>query len=59
MYSKASEERDDKMAEIWHKEAQGILIFVSHRVGIQLSSCIKQEHYRLVYFLPQLLRSFP
>jgi hypothetical protein len=59
MYSKASEEEDSKMAESWQKDADGILIFVSLRVDIQISSCLKQEHHRLVYSPPQLLRSFP
>jgi hypothetical protein len=59
MYSKASEEEDSKMAESWQKDADRILISVSLRVGIQISSCFKQEHHRLVYSPPQLLRSFP
>ena len=32
MYSKASEEEDNNMVERWQKDADGILIFVSHRV---------------------------
>jgi hypothetical protein len=36
MYSKLSEEEDDKMVEGWQKEAEGILIFVSPNVGILL-----------------------
>jgi hypothetical protein len=59
MYSKAAEEEDNKMAKSLQKDADGILIFVSPRVDIQISLCIKQEHYSLVYSLPQSLRSFP
>jgi Family of unknown function (DUF6535) len=29
MYSKMAEEEDKKMADIWHRDADGILIFVS------------------------------
>ena len=31
MYSKAAEDEDNKMAERWQKDAEGILIFVSLR----------------------------
>jgi hypothetical protein len=31
MYSKAAEEEDNKMAERWQKDAEGVLIFVSLR----------------------------
>jgi hypothetical protein len=34
MYSKAAEEEDNKMADHWQKDADGILIFVSPRVSI-------------------------
>jgi hypothetical protein len=34
IYSKAAEEEDNKMAERWQKDADGILIFVSPRVAI-------------------------
>lgn len=35
MYSKLSEEEDNKMVDRWQKEADGILIFVSPRlIGI-------------------------
>jgi hypothetical protein len=37
MYSKAAEDEDNKMADRWQKDADGILIFVSLRVGIHLS----------------------
>jgi hypothetical protein len=33
MYSKLAEEEDNKMVDRWQKEAEGILIFVSHSVG--------------------------
>jgi hypothetical protein len=34
IYSKAAEEEDNKMAERWQKDADGILFFVSPRVAI-------------------------
>ena len=37
MYTKAAEDEDNKMAGRWQKDADGILIFVSLRVGIHLS----------------------
>jgi hypothetical protein len=37
IYSKAAEDEDNKMVERWQKDADGILIFVSPRVGIHLS----------------------
>ena len=40
IYSKAAEEEDNKMVERWQKDADGILIFVSPRVGIHLALCI-------------------
>ena len=43
MYSKAAEEEDNKMAESWQKDADGMLIFVSPRIGIQISLCIMQN----------------
>ena len=33
MYSKMGEKEDDKIAKLWQKDADGILIFVSPRVG--------------------------
>ena len=41
MYSKAAEDEDNKMADRWQKDADGILIFVSLRVGI--SSFLSQH----------------
>jgi hypothetical protein len=40
MYFKAAEEEDNKMADRWQKDAEGLLIFVSPRVGIRVSLCI-------------------
>ena len=37
IYSKAAEDEDNKMVERWQKVADGMLIFVSPRVGICLS----------------------
>ena len=37
IYSKAAEDEDNKMAERWQKDADGILIFVGPRVPIRLS----------------------
>ena len=37
IYSKAAEDEDTKMVERWQKDADGILIFVSPRVGMRLS----------------------
>jgi hypothetical protein len=35
-YSESAEDEDDKMVEHWQKDADGILIFVSPRVGIHI-----------------------
>jgi reverse gyrase len=59
MYSNAKEEKDNKIAESLQRDGDGVLIFVSPRVGIQISLCLKQEYYRPVYSLPQSLRSLP
>jgi hypothetical protein len=37
LYSKAAEDEDNKMVDRWQKDAEGILFFVSPRVGIRLS----------------------
>ena len=48
------------MVERWQKDADGILIFVSPRVFMcSVIYLYKQEHDRLVYSLPQSLRSLP
>ena len=57
MYSKAAEEEDNKMVERWQKDADGILIFVSSRVGIHAVLCINCNT-RPVYSLLQSLHSF-
>lgn len=59
MYSKVIEEEDDKMAKTLQKDSDGILIFVSPRVDIPISFCIKLKHYRLACSPPQSQRSFP
>ena len=43
IYSKAAEVEDNKMVERWQKDADGILIFVSPRVGIRLSLHINRN----------------
>jgi hypothetical protein len=43
MYSRAAKKEDDKMVERWQKDAEGILIFVSPRVGICLSLHINRN----------------
>jgi hypothetical protein len=37
IYCKAAEDEDNKMVDRWQKDADGILFFVSPRVGIRLS----------------------
>jgi hypothetical protein len=37
IYSKAAEDEDNKMVERWQKDADGIIIFVSHCVVIYIS----------------------
>ena len=39
IYSKAADDEDNKMAERWQKDADGILIFVSHCLGIYIYPC--------------------
>jgi hypothetical protein len=55
LYYTAAEVADNKKVENWQKDADGILIFVSPRVGIHIIA-YKLAHYRPVYFPPQLLR---
>jgi hypothetical protein len=46
------------MIDRWQKDADGILFFVSPRVGIHLFIfAYKLEYYRQVYSLPQSLHS--
>jgi hypothetical protein len=58
IYSKAAEEEDNKMVERWQKDADGILIFVSHCVGLSCCFVHKLEHYRPVYSLLLSLHFF-
>jgi hypothetical protein len=51
IYSKAAEDEDNKMAERWQKDADGILIFVSPCVRHSYCLVHKLEYYRPVYFL--------
>jgi hypothetical protein len=57
IYSKTAEEEDNKNAESWKNDADGILIFVRPPVAIQACFVPKLEHYRPVYSLLQLLHS--
>ena len=40
MYTKTSEEEDNKMVETWQKDADGIVIFVRSCIGIYIVLCI-------------------
>jgi hypothetical protein len=40
IYCKAAKDEDSKMVERWQKDADGILIFVSPRVGVRAILCI-------------------
>jgi hypothetical protein len=40
MYTKIAEEEDNKMVESWQKDADGILIFVSHCIDMHAILCI-------------------
>jgi hypothetical protein len=40
IYSKTAKEEDNKNAERWKNDADGILIFVSPRVAIHTCQCI-------------------
>jgi hypothetical protein len=53
MYSKMAEEEDKKMADTWHREADGILIFVSFTFHTFIHFQFKLL-YRVVFSLPQL-----
>ena len=41
MYSEIAQQQDNKMAERWQKDADGILIFVSPRIVIHGAMCNK------------------
>ena len=52
MYVDMAEKEDDKVAERWQKDADGILIFVSDHISLQCAELSEQRgHYRLVYSL--------
>ena len=55
VYSDAAKDEDNKRAENWQKDAEGIVIFVSPCVDIHPSSHIKLERFRPVYSLPRSL----
>ena len=59
MYSKAAKEEDDKMAESWQKDADGILIFVSPCVIIQIFLCLRQDSEQSDRFICRLSCYFP
>jgi hypothetical protein len=60
MYVKMSQEEDNKMADRWQKDADGILIFVSSSSYLHaLESSDKREHRRPVYSLLQLRHCSP
>lgn len=51
MYSKIAEKDDNTMAERWQKDADGMLIFVSH--GYALCHCVhRHKVYRQAYSPP-------
>ena len=39
IYSNTAEKEDNKMAERWQRDAQGILIFVSPHVAFRIAPC--------------------
>ena len=43
IYTEATKKVDDEMVERWQKDADGILIFVSHCVGIHVVLCINSN----------------
>jgi hypothetical protein len=53
MYIKMAEEEDNKMADRWQKDADGILIFVSFLYFITTGCCVQHEYCRPVYSLLQ------
>jgi hypothetical protein len=60
MYSKAAEDEDKKLVERWHKDADGILIFVSPQTDRHPYCFVhKREHCRPVFFLPPSRRFLP
>jgi hypothetical protein len=43
MYLKLTEDEDNKMAERWQKDADGILIFVSLRLNVNITQILNQK----------------
>lgn len=55
MYLERAREKDEKMADRWKADADGILVFVSEHSGMPLFACCQLKIiYRPVCFLPQL-----
>ena len=52
MYVKMSEEEDNKMAERWKADADGILIFVSASIMFSIPLVRQRKNYRLAYSPP-------
>jgi hypothetical protein len=50
MYTRIGEEKDDKIVELWQKDADGILIFVSHHVEY-IATPTNCGNFRLDYSL--------
>jgi len=60
LHSEVIVEEDNRMAEGWHKDADGILIFVSPHVDIRAYYYThKFRFYRAVYSLQPWLRCLP
>ena len=58
LYSEIATEEDDKKIERWQKDADGILVFVSHYVGILTVISINSDT-RPVYSLLLSLHFWP
>ena len=54
MYSKVTQEEDNKLAERWQKGLDGLLVFVSPRFTPHILH-VSIGNHRLVYSLPLLL----
>lgn len=54
LYSKIAEEEDNKLADRWQKDADGILIFVSVRVTISVVTHINGSPRPVCFLLPLL-----
>jgi Family of unknown function (DUF6535) len=53
MYLRTAEEEDDRMAKRWQKNADGLLIFVSLQLNLDITQTPNQN-YSPVYFLLSL-----